>query len=199
MIPRCGCWRGMSNFTRSCPVSCCANRWQGWLRAMPRPPALVRRGMWRCGWISLPPEGFGTWGRLVAGSIRMIEILRLSLPITARLTGFNTVCALQGLSCSRDWPACIDCRPVLIAVWARDCGAGGLPDGRALRDILVGFCADNCHNDRSNCLGCSGLDDGARADHIGLPLISGISIPLVKNQCGCCSDSAKHPDCIGRM
>ena len=48
----------------------------------------------------------------------MIEILRLSLPISIWLTGFSVVYALQGLSCSRHWPTDIDARPVLLAVWA---------------------------------------------------------------------------------
>lgn len=48
----------------------------------------------------------------------MIEILRLSLPITVWLTGFSAVYALQGLSCSRHWPADLDPRPILLAAWA---------------------------------------------------------------------------------
>lgn len=48
----------------------------------------------------------------------MIEILRLSIPITIWLTGFSAIYALQGLSCSRHWPAGIEPRPVLIAAWA---------------------------------------------------------------------------------
>ena len=48
----------------------------------------------------------------------MIAILRLSLPITVWLIGFSAVYALQGLSCSRHWPAGIEPRPVLIAAWA---------------------------------------------------------------------------------
>ena len=48
----------------------------------------------------------------------MIEILRLSLPITVWLTGFSAVYALQGLSCSRHWPADLEARPVLLAAWA---------------------------------------------------------------------------------
>ena len=48
----------------------------------------------------------------------MIEILRLSLPITVWLTGFSAVYALQGLSCSRHWPADLDARPILLAAWA---------------------------------------------------------------------------------
>ena len=47
----------------------------------------------------------------------MIEILRLSLPITLWITGFGAVYALQGLSCSRHWPTDIDARPVLLAAW----------------------------------------------------------------------------------
>ena len=45
----------------------------------------------------------------------MIEILRLSLPLTVWLTGFSAVYALQALSCSRHWPADLEARPVLIA------------------------------------------------------------------------------------
>ena len=48
----------------------------------------------------------------------MIEILRLSLPISLWITGFSAVYALQGLSCSRHWPADIDAHPVLLAAWA---------------------------------------------------------------------------------
>ena len=48
----------------------------------------------------------------------MIEILRLSLPLTVWLTGFSAVYALQGLSCSRHWPTDIDARPVLLVAWA---------------------------------------------------------------------------------
>ena len=47
----------------------------------------------------------------------MIEILRLSLPITLWLTGFSAVYGLQGLSCSRHWPTEFDTRPILIAAW----------------------------------------------------------------------------------
>lgn len=47
----------------------------------------------------------------------MIEILRLSLPITVWLIGFSAVYALQGLSCSRHWPSEVAARPVLIAAW----------------------------------------------------------------------------------
>lgn len=48
----------------------------------------------------------------------MIEVLRLSLPISIWITGFSAVYALQGLSCSRHWPTDIDARPVLLAAWA---------------------------------------------------------------------------------
>ena len=48
----------------------------------------------------------------------MIEILRLSLPITVWITGFSAVYALQGLSCSRHWPDDISARLVLLAAWA---------------------------------------------------------------------------------
>lgn len=47
----------------------------------------------------------------------MNEILRLSLPITVWLMGFSAVYALQGLSCSRHWPADVEARPVLLAAW----------------------------------------------------------------------------------
>ena len=47
----------------------------------------------------------------------MIEILRLSLPITVWLTGFSAVYALQALSCSRHWPADMEARPVFLAAW----------------------------------------------------------------------------------
>ena len=47
----------------------------------------------------------------------MIEILRLSLPITVWLTGFSAVYALQSLSCSRHWPTDIDARSVLLVAW----------------------------------------------------------------------------------
>lgn len=48
----------------------------------------------------------------------MIEILRLSLPITLWVTGFSAVYALQGFSCSRHWPDDLWTRPVLLAAWA---------------------------------------------------------------------------------
>ncbi|MDZ4313109.1 MAG: hypothetical protein U1A24_21415 [Cypionkella sp.] len=47
----------------------------------------------------------------------MIEVLRLSVPITVWLTGFSAVYALQGISCSRHWPSDLDARPVLLAAW----------------------------------------------------------------------------------
>lgn len=47
----------------------------------------------------------------------MIEILRLSLPISVWLMGFSAVYALQGVSCSRHWPADVEARPVLLAAW----------------------------------------------------------------------------------
>ena len=47
----------------------------------------------------------------------MIEILRLSLPISLWVIGFSAVYALQGLSCSRHWPADIDAHPVMLAAW----------------------------------------------------------------------------------
>jgi len=48
----------------------------------------------------------------------MIEIMRLSLPITAWLTGFSVIYALQGLSCSRHWPVDMEARTLLILVSA---------------------------------------------------------------------------------
>ncbi|MDB5661550.1 MAG: hypothetical protein JWS10_4165 [Cypionkella sp.] len=48
----------------------------------------------------------------------MIEILRLSLPITVWLTGFSGVYALQGLACSQHWPTHLDARPVLLSAAA---------------------------------------------------------------------------------
>ena len=48
----------------------------------------------------------------------MIEILRLSLPISLWVTGFSAVYALQGLSCSRHWPSDIDAQPILLVAWA---------------------------------------------------------------------------------
>ena len=48
----------------------------------------------------------------------MIEILRLSLPISVWITGFSAVYALLGPSCSRHWPADVEVRPVLLAAWA---------------------------------------------------------------------------------
>ena len=48
----------------------------------------------------------------------MIEILRLSLPISFWAIGFSAVYALQGLSCSRHWPTDFDARPILLAAWA---------------------------------------------------------------------------------
>jgi len=48
----------------------------------------------------------------------MIEILRLSLPMTVWLTGFSAIYALHGLSCSRHWPVDFEARPLLLAAWA---------------------------------------------------------------------------------
>ena len=47
----------------------------------------------------------------------MIEILRLSLPISLWIAGFSAVYALQGVSCSRHWPDDMEARPVLLAAW----------------------------------------------------------------------------------
>ncbi len=48
----------------------------------------------------------------------MIEVLRLSLPISLWVTGFSAVYVLQRLSCSRHWPADTEARPILLAAWA---------------------------------------------------------------------------------
>ena len=48
----------------------------------------------------------------------MTEILRLSLPITVWITAFSAVYGLQGLTCSRHWPADLEPRPILLAAWA---------------------------------------------------------------------------------
>ncbi len=48
----------------------------------------------------------------------MIEILRLSLPITIWLVGFSAVYAVRELTCSRHWPADLDARTVLVAGFA---------------------------------------------------------------------------------
>lgn len=48
----------------------------------------------------------------------MKEVLRLSLPMTVWLVGFSVVYALQGLACSRNWPADLEARPILIAAFA---------------------------------------------------------------------------------
>lgn len=47
----------------------------------------------------------------------MIEIFRLSLPLTVWLTGFSALYALQGVACSRHWSSEMDARFVLIAAW----------------------------------------------------------------------------------
>jgi hypothetical protein len=47
----------------------------------------------------------------------MIEILRLSLPLTVWLTAFSALYAVQGLSCSRHWSGDVDARVVLIVAW----------------------------------------------------------------------------------
>lgn len=48
----------------------------------------------------------------------MIEILRLTLPITLWVIGFSAVYALQGFTCSRHWPDDLWSRPVLLTAWA---------------------------------------------------------------------------------
>jgi hypothetical protein len=55
---------------------------------------------------------------MVAGGIFMTEVLRLSMSMTVWLIGFSAVYALQGLACSRHWPADIEARPILIVAWA---------------------------------------------------------------------------------
>lgn len=44
----------------------------------------------------------------------MIEIMRLSLPISLWIVGFSLLYGLQGFSCSSHWPTQIDARPLLI-------------------------------------------------------------------------------------
>lgn len=48
----------------------------------------------------------------------MSQILRLSLPITLWLIGFCALYALQGLTCSRHWPAGLDPRTALLVAAA---------------------------------------------------------------------------------
>lgn len=45
----------------------------------------------------------------------MIEILRISLPVSIWIAGFSAVYALQGLTCSRHWPSDLEARPVVVA------------------------------------------------------------------------------------
>lgn len=44
----------------------------------------------------------------------MIEMLRLSVPLTIWITGFSALYGLQGLTCSRHWPDDLDARTVLL-------------------------------------------------------------------------------------
>lgn len=44
----------------------------------------------------------------------MIEILRISIPLTVWISGFSALYALQGLTCSRHWPAALDAQTVLL-------------------------------------------------------------------------------------
>lgn len=44
----------------------------------------------------------------------MIEILRLSVPLTVWITGFSALYGLQGISCSRHWPAGIDAQTLML-------------------------------------------------------------------------------------
>ena len=48
----------------------------------------------------------------------MIEILRLSAPLTIWVTMFSAVYALQGFTCSRHWPEDLWARPILLGAWA---------------------------------------------------------------------------------
>lgn len=48
----------------------------------------------------------------------MIEILRLSAPLTLWVTVFSGVYALQGFTCSRHWPEDLWARPILLGAWA---------------------------------------------------------------------------------
>ncbi len=48
----------------------------------------------------------------------MKDVLRLALPLTVWLVGFSAIYALQGLACSRHWPADLDARAVLIVAGA---------------------------------------------------------------------------------
>lgn len=48
----------------------------------------------------------------------MRNILRISLPLTVWIIGFCAIYGLQGLICSRHWPADIDPRGTLIAAGA---------------------------------------------------------------------------------
>lgn len=48
----------------------------------------------------------------------MTHVLRIALPFTVWIIGFCAVYALQGLACSRHWPAVIDARTALIAAAA---------------------------------------------------------------------------------
>lgn len=56
----------------------------------------------------------------------MIEILRLSLPLTIWVTGFSALYALQGLTCSRHWPVEGDARLILVAAATIAVAAQGL-------------------------------------------------------------------------
>lgn len=48
----------------------------------------------------------------------MIQILRLSLPITLWLIGFCAIYALQGMACSRHWPPGLEPRAALMVAAA---------------------------------------------------------------------------------
>lgn len=56
----------------------------------------------------------------------MTNVLRIALPFTLWIIGFSAVYALQGLACSRHWPAGLDGRSALIAAAALFVVAQGL-------------------------------------------------------------------------
>lgn len=56
----------------------------------------------------------------------MIEILRLSVPLTLWIIGFSALYGLQGLTCSRHWPVEIDGRTALLIASAVVVAAQGV-------------------------------------------------------------------------
>jgi len=56
----------------------------------------------------------------------MIDILRLSLPLTVWITGFSALYGLQGLTCSRHWPPEVETRLILLTAAAVAVAAQGL-------------------------------------------------------------------------